>query len=89
MFHAEYSSGSPLRMLVDLRNVIDAALARTSKKASEPKPDLPEKRAKAAAAGVPAAPASFEVPEFEVNSPPAWDEDAASADPQSKDDDNA
>jgi hypothetical protein len=89
MFHAEYSSGSPLRMLVDLRNVIDAALARTSKKASEPKPDLPEKRAKAAAAGVPAAPASFEVPEFEVNSPPAWDEDAASADQQSKDDDNA
>ena len=23
MFHAEYSSGSPLRMLVDLRNVVD------------------------------------------------------------------
>jgi len=34
MFHAEYSSGSPLRMLVDLRNVVDAALARSSKKAS-------------------------------------------------------
>ena len=34
MFHAEYSSGSPLRMLVDLRNVMDAALARTSKKAA-------------------------------------------------------
>ena len=33
MFHAEYSSGSPLRMLVDLRNVVDAALSRTTKKA--------------------------------------------------------
>ena len=33
MFHAEYSAGSPLRMLVDLRNVVDAALARTVKKA--------------------------------------------------------
>ena len=33
MFHAEYSSGSPLRMLVDLRNVVDAALSRTPKKA--------------------------------------------------------
>ncbi len=31
MFHAEYSAGSPLRMLVDLRNVVDAALARTVK----------------------------------------------------------
>ena len=29
MFHAEYSAGSPLRMLVDLRNVVDAALTRT------------------------------------------------------------
>src|ERR1700682_4426978 len=29
MFHAEYSSGQPLRMVVDLRAVINAALART------------------------------------------------------------
>ena len=29
MFHAEYSSGQPLRMLVDLRAVINTALART------------------------------------------------------------
>ena len=35
MFHAEYSSGSPLRMLVDLRNVVDAALARTARKAEK------------------------------------------------------
>ena len=38
MFHAEYSSGSPLRMLVDLRNVVDAALARTGKKAAKSAP---------------------------------------------------
>ncbi len=31
MFHAEYSSGQPLRMLVDLRAVVDAALARSAK----------------------------------------------------------
>src|SRR5437899_10613482 len=35
MFHAEYSSGQPLRMLVDLRIVIDAALARTAKRSEE------------------------------------------------------
>ena len=32
MFHAEYSAGSPLRMLVDLRNVVDAALAAPPRK---------------------------------------------------------
>src|SRR5215831_1405219 len=32
MFHAEYSSGQPLRMLVDLRAVVDNALARSAKK---------------------------------------------------------
>ncbi|HXP16755.1 MAG TPA: hypothetical protein VN868_06605 [Terriglobales bacterium] len=88
MFHAEYSSGSPLRMLVDLRNVIDAALAR-SKKASELKSEPSGKRARAAAASAQPEPASFEVPEFEVNSPPAWDEDSSGADQKSKDDDNA
>lgn len=31
MFHAEYSSGQPLRMLADLRAVIEAALARSAK----------------------------------------------------------
>jgi hypothetical protein len=30
MFHAEYSSGQPLRMLVDLRAVVEKALARTA-----------------------------------------------------------
>jgi len=31
MFHAEYSSGQPLRMLADLRAAVDAALARSAK----------------------------------------------------------
>lgn len=30
MFHAEYSSGQPLCLLVDLRTVVDAALAKTA-----------------------------------------------------------
>jgi hypothetical protein len=48
MFHAEYSSGQPLRMLVDLRAVINAALARTPSNASGKKVGS---RSKAAAAG--------------------------------------
>jgi hypothetical protein len=31
MFHAEYSSGQPLRMLADLRAVVEAALSRSAK----------------------------------------------------------
>jgi hypothetical protein len=31
MFHAEYSSGQPLRMLADLRSVVEAALSRGGK----------------------------------------------------------
>jgi hypothetical protein len=78
MFHAEYSSGQPLRMLVDLRNVVDAALTRIGNKTSA----APAPRAKAAAAAsqsssaVSSEPAS-EVPEFEVTSaPPEWDQEA-------------
>ena len=81
MFHAEYSSGSPLRMLVDLRNVVDAALSRTSKKAVS----LPSRpaagKAKAAAAGVQFAPSSPEVAEFEVTAAPDWDSPASQPEP--------
>ena len=43
---------SPLRMLVDLRNVVDAALTRTAKKATSAEPSKPPAlRARAAAAG--------------------------------------
>jgi hypothetical protein len=89
MFHAEYSSGSPLRMLVDLRNVVDAALARTSKKATKAasKPSAP--RAKAAAASPRFAPASSDAPEFQVNSAPAWDENSSNAHEEPDDDGKA
>ena len=52
MFQAEYSSGQPLRMLVDLRAAIDDALGRsasanaTSKPAASPKAATPAKPAK-------------------------------------------
>jgi hypothetical protein len=62
MFHAEYSSGQPLRMLVDLRAVVDAALARSAKGGKTGAP-----RAQAAAAGAKSSTAQ-EVPEFEVMS---------------------
>ena len=48
MFHAEYSSGQPLRMLVDLRAAVDDALKATQK-AGTPKAAL----AAGAAAGSP------------------------------------
>ena len=49
MFHAEYSSGQPLRMLVDLRGVVDRALEKSGK-SLKPSPES-GKRAQAAAAG--------------------------------------
>jgi hypothetical protein len=71
MFHAEYSSGQPVSMLVDLRAVIEAALAKNAKHAA--KPDVAAK-ARAQAAG--AAP-NADVPDFEVaSSSPDWSEDA-------------
>ena len=85
MFHAEYSAGSPLRMLVDLRNVVDAALARTVKKASA-KPA--NKRARAAAAGAQFATASSDAGEFEVNAAPEVDEDSEDTHSQSGSDEN-
>jgi hypothetical protein len=57
MFHAEYSSGQPLNMLVDLRAVVESALARNQKGAA---------RAQAAAVGAGMA----EAPEFEVSGTP-------------------
>src|SRR5438309_5739071 len=60
MFHAEYSSGQPLRMLVDLRAVINAALAKTASNASA--------RTKTAAAGVNSSASNSEAPEFVVSS---------------------
>jgi len=85
MFHAEYSSGQPLRMLVDLRNVMDAALARTAKKAARQSQSSPP-RAKAAAANMHFTAASNNTPEFEVNSAPEWEEDSSSSHQESDND---
>ncbi len=80
MFHAEYSSGQPLRLLVDLRNVIDAALARTAKSAAAKPAASVAPQAHAAAAGAEFAVTASEVPEFEVASGPQdWDEGASAA----------
>jgi hypothetical protein len=66
LFHAEYSSGQPLRMLVDLRAVVDGALARAAKTVAPPRPAGPLKQAAAAGVG-----AGSDASEFEVlPSPP-------------------
>ena len=71
MFHAEYSSGQPVSMLVDLRAIVEAALAANAKSAA--KPDAATKtRAQAAGAA-----ANSEVPDFEVSSTsPDWNDNA-------------
>jgi hypothetical protein len=66
MFHAEYSSGQPLRMLVDLRAVVDAALARSARTTAVKKTPAGPARAQAAAAGAGAKAAANDVPEFEI-----------------------
>ena len=78
MFHAEYSSGQPLRILVDLRNVIDAALTKSQKKTSKPA-EAPTTRALAAAAGAHSIATTPELPEFEVTATPQeWDANSES-----------
>ena len=63
MFHAEYSSGQPVSMLVDLRAVVESGLAKTAKGQAAPKPS---QKAKAQAAG---ATRASDAPEFEVSGP--------------------
>jgi len=77
MFQAEYSSGQPLRMLVDLRAAIDDALGRrVAQNSRTAKPVSAAKPAAAMAASAGAAPAkpaakfntkADAVPEFEVS----------------------
>jgi hypothetical protein len=72
-------------MLVDLRNVVDAALARNTKKTiAAPQP--PVERAKAAAAGIQFVSSTSDISEFEVNAAPGWDQDSSAAedDPEDK-----
>lgn len=72
MFHAEYSSGQPLRMLVDLRAVINAALARTPSSARSG-------RTKTAAAGVNSSAGDSDASEFVVSSDSPDSKDNGSA----------
>jgi hypothetical protein len=83
MFHAEYSSGQPLRMLVDLRNVVDSALKKN--RSSKPKPA----KAQAAAASAGFTVSASDAPEFEVApAAPGLEQDFSNAQ-SSKDDENA
>ena len=76
MFHAEYSSGQPLKMLVDLRKVVEAALGHSGKSTEQATPGA---KAMAAAAGAQSAAGHSPVAEFKVVSAPP-DADAESPD---------
>jgi hypothetical protein len=65
MFQAEYSSGQPMRILGDLRNVVDATLAAI---APESESAQPAPKAKAAAAGTGFSAVTSDVQEFNVAS---------------------
>ena len=70
MFHAEYSSGQPLCILVDLRTAVEAAL-RQSPKLREPQLKT------TAAAGAATAVSSGNTPEFAISgSSASWNPDA-------------
>jgi hypothetical protein len=75
MFHAEYSSGQPVSMLVDLRAVVESALAKNAKSAAAAKAGGAMKARAAGAA------TNSDVPEFEVASNSSgWSETAAQHD---------
>jgi len=78
MFHAEYSSGQPLRMLVDLRAVVDSAAERSMKSKAVPSQSASKPRVQTAAAGAEAA-ADSQGTEFEVSTNAVnWDEEPGS-----------
>ena len=84
MFHAEYSSGQPLCILVDLRTAVEAALGhdRTQADSLEPKASAAAaSAAMGAAAGIiePNTAVNADAPEFEVSGAPTdWNGDASS-----------
>ena len=78
MFHAEYSSGQPLRMLVDLQAITKTALASAARKnaAGGGKSSATASRAKAAGAGTKLPTATSDAAEFEVSgNANGWDTD--------------
>jgi hypothetical protein len=75
MFHAEYSSGQPVSMLVDLRAVVESALAKNAKSAASAKAGGAMKARAAGAA------TNSDVQEFEVaGSSSGWSEAAGQPD---------
>ena len=73
MFHAEYSSGQPLCLLVDLRTAVDTALTHSSP--GQSKPPLAKSKAVSATAGFTVQ--NSDSPEFEVSAAPQeWDPDS-------------
>ena len=93
MFQAEYSSGQPLRMLVDLRASVETALglgkkqdakaaAKTSAEnqpaAAKPGAAAAKSLAKPAPAAAKSKAAHADAPEFEVSGVPGWDDDPES-----------
>jgi len=94
MFHAEYSSGQPLRMLVDLRSAVDDALAQSGAGRSAAKSKPARAAAASACSGSQADgkfPASRPVaPEFEVLSDSQdWSVDQPSRESSGSGDKNA
>jgi len=76
MFHAEYSSGQPVSMLVDLRAVVEAALAKNAKNPKSAPTAKPAAASKTRAQAAGAA-ANSDVPDFEVtSSSPDWSENS-------------
>jgi hypothetical protein len=74
MFHAEYSSGQPLCILVDLRTAVEAALTQGPK----PGGTQSQLKSRAAVATAGPTPASGSAQEFEVaDAPSTWRGDAA------------
>lgn len=68
MFHAEYSTGQPLKMLTDLRAVIDEALTRAR---AAGKPPVPARNAamQPQTATAVAKPSAAAAPEFDITAP--------------------
>jgi hypothetical protein len=88
MFHAEYASGQPLCILVDLRTAVEGALGHDRSQTESPEEQKTNAAAAGAATAAMGAPMSIvgentaaraDAPEFEVSSAPAtWDGDAGS-----------
>jgi hypothetical protein len=74
MFHAEYSSGQPLRMLVDLHAIVEDALATTTGRAKKTE-DAPQAKTTAAGAG---SGGHSDVAEFDISAnPTSWNPDGS------------